>query len=447
MLNENATCRLTIQCFSPMTCSSAGICQCSKWQYHNINTLACIDQKRYNGTCTVDFNCRADKYLQCLNGLCKCLSSYPVWSNQFGFDSCIVPRTYTEKCFFTTDCDASLNLLCNSVAGDCKCPTQLLANSCDCKRINGEEYYWDGNKCANAHSYGESCINSSTNYMCQTVTQGTYCQGVTNQCKCKTYYFFNTTSLLCLLQGSNGATCTQPDACRSDLGLSCQSNVCKCDGSKQFWNSGKCINYFSYTEGICSDSSQCVSNTNLICRTSGTTSCSCPVTITNGYCDCPTDSSTNEYFWNGTSCAPALGNAEACTGNYQCSYSIKKLTCISGKCDCANGYYNTVSQKCSLCAGGWHYARGYCFKGIYCTSTCSSSYGTAVLAVNLVFPEDSLWLLSYTTSNWNFYGPLGSTNSPVWVKENKTYTIDLSTDYCTGLSSIYYHGQICQYTL
>jgi hypothetical protein len=67
--------------------------------------------------------------------------------------------------------------------------------------------------------------------------------------------------------------------------------------------------------------------------------------------------------------------------------------------------------------------------------------------VNLVFPEDSLWLLSYTTSNWNFYGPLGSTNSPVWVKENKTYTIDLSTDYCTGLSSIYYHGQICQYTL
>ena len=447
MLFENATCRSSVQCFSPMTCLSSGICQCSQYQYHNMSILACINQKRYNGTCSVDFNCRADKYLQCFNGLCQCLSSFPVWSN--GFDACIVPRTYTDNCYVTTDCDSSLNLLCSSAASNCNCPNQLVSNKCDCLRILDQEYYWDGNKCTIAHSYGQSCINSSTNYMCQTITQNTYCQGVTNQCKCKANFYFDTTSHFCLAQIlSSGISCTQIDSCRSDFGLSCQSNFCLCDTTKQFWSTNKCINYYSYTEGICLNDSDCNSGiTGLICRKSGT-SCSCPVTIANGYCDCPT-TSTVEYFWDGKACISALDNAATCTSNYQCLTDLKQLTCISGKCGCANGYYNTGSNKCSICVAGWYYARGYCFKGFYCNTQCSAPGYTMGIAVNLTFPDDNKWLPYYTMANWNFYGTAAS-NTPTWLKEKKNsnpVTTDPYPDYCVNGAGIYTHGQICQYTL
>jgi hypothetical protein len=33
-----------------------------------------------NGNCGVDFNCRVDKYFECINGTRKCISAYPLWS-------------------------------------------------------------------------------------------------------------------------------------------------------------------------------------------------------------------------------------------------------------------------------------------------------------------------------------------------------------------------------
>jgi hypothetical protein len=92
---------------------------------------------------------------------------------------------------------------------------------------------------------------------------------------------------MCETLVSFSGSCTQPDACNSGLGLSCQSSKCECN-STQFWSTSSlnCINRYTYNAGTCTADNQCTSN--LICRTSGTT-CNCPNNVaTNGKCDCPT---------------------------------------------------------------------------------------------------------------------------------------------------------------
>ena len=82
-----------------------------------------------------------------------------------------------------------------------------------------------------------ACSNTSTTYECQTVTQGTECIkiGTTTTCQCANLKYFNTIDKKCQDQLLNDKRCTQPDACRNDLGLSCQNGVCLCN-QNQFWN-------------------------------------------------------------------------------------------------------------------------------------------------------------------------------------------------------------------
>jgi hypothetical protein len=138
---ENETCTSTIQCFSPMNCTNAGMCQCGAFEYHDLATLTCKPQKSFNQSCSLDFNCRVDKYLGCYNGYCTCIPLYPTWS--YGFDKCIISATYTELCYSTTDCRNSSNLVCNDGTYTCICPTKTLKGKCDCIRTVGNEYYWD----------------------------------------------------------------------------------------------------------------------------------------------------------------------------------------------------------------------------------------------------------------------------------------------------------------
>jgi hypothetical protein len=54
-------------------------------------------------------------------------------------------------------------------------------------------------------------------------------------------------------QLTEGKACVDADACRSDLGLTCQNGTCKCN-STQFWSStsstsGICINFYSHNQG------------------------------------------------------------------------------------------------------------------------------------------------------------------------------------------------------
>ena len=86
------------------------------------------------------------------------------------------------------------------------------------------------------------------------------------------------------------------DACNSALGLTCQSSVCSCNLT-QFWLSTSCISYYTYNSGTYnSGTNQCLSS--LSCKNATSSSCSCPTTILNGFCDCPLSVINAEYYWN-----------------------------------------------------------------------------------------------------------------------------------------------------
>ena len=143
--------------------------------------------------------------------------------------------------------------------------------------------------------------------------------------------------------------------------LSCQNSMCECS-STQFWStsSSTCVNHYTYNSGICTADNQCTSNTNLICRKSGT-SCNCPSTVANnGKCDCTTPISGKEYYWNGSSCTSALSYNQSCTFNNMCQ-TLTELTICSGtpsKCICnSNSYWSYTQSKCLSCLTGWLYHR------------------------------------------------------------------------------------------
>ena len=82
-LTENVTCNDSFQCYEPMNCIVSlnnSTCLCNGTQYHSFSTLDCVPQKSINGTCSVDFNCRVDQYLECKSNKCKCIPKYPLWS-------------------------------------------------------------------------------------------------------------------------------------------------------------------------------------------------------------------------------------------------------------------------------------------------------------------------------------------------------------------------------
>ncbi len=68
------------------------ICKCDDYQYHNISALQCLSQNTINLTCLINYNCRLDQNLECINGSCKCNTSYPYWSN--GYNQCIMKKSY-----------------------------------------------------------------------------------------------------------------------------------------------------------------------------------------------------------------------------------------------------------------------------------------------------------------------------------------------------------------
>ena len=164
-----------------MTCTSNNICQCGNFQYHNLATLACLPQQNYSSSCSVDFNCRVDKYLQCVSGTCQCIPAYPFWSN--GYASCIVPKIYNQYCYQNSDCNTGLNLVCHtSSALNCTCPIKINNNYCDCpNRVANSEYYWNGSSCQLAGVYGTHC---TADYECQIITNSLVCDGSTSTCTC-----------------------------------------------------------------------------------------------------------------------------------------------------------------------------------------------------------------------------------------------------------------------
>ena len=323
-----------------MICSSHKICQCStSFHYFNPASENCIAQGTYSASCSIDYNCRVDRYLTCINGQCNCISAYPTWSN--GFNKCIMPGTYTETCYATSDCSTSKSLVCSN-GTSCSCPNNLSTGKCDCPiRVNSYELFWDGSSCTTALNNTQSC---SVDYMCQMLTQGTSCSGST--CICPATQYFNSGTYKCETLLIVNQTCSQSDACNTGLGLSCQSGSCKCSSS-QFWKSNSigCINYYNYNNGTCSDTNQC--QTSLICKNATSLSCNCPTTVSTSYCDCPAPVYGAEYYWNGSYCVVAQTYNQTCTLSYQCQMLTQLTTCTNSKCICfTTQYFNSGTYKC-----------------------------------------------------------------------------------------------------
>lgn len=348
-LYENSSCTHSYQCLEPMICTHYNICQCGAFEYHDLSTLQCLPQQSFNGNCSTDFNCRVDQYLRCTNAHCQCISAYPLWSN--GYNKCIVPITYNQYCYGTSDCNSVLGLTCHDGTQNCVCPTNVSNNYCDCIRIQNNETYWNGEKCTLALSYNELCSNATSSYMCKTLTEGTTCSGpVSFKCKCVALQYYNFGIKQCSPQLSFRNSCSQVDACRSDLGLSCQNGFCECNVSTQFWNTSACSNYFTYNGGICTSDSQCNQQfTQLVCKMITTFSCSCPTVVSTGYCDCPSRTINNELYWNGSQCVSAGIYGTSCNNSYECQILTHALICdiASRICICSIGYWDTSNSACA----------------------------------------------------------------------------------------------------
>jgi hypothetical protein len=431
-----------------MNCTNQSMCQCGDKEYHEFSSLTCNAQKNHSQSCSIDFNCRVDKYLECKSETCQCISSFPTWSD--GYDKCIVPLSYTGYCYAVSDCDTSKSLSCNGYNGNnnCTCPVNLSNSYCDCTRSIGNEYYWTGTSCTIARGYYQTCTNSLSSYMCKTMTEGTICSGPSPyKCLCPSLQYYRNSTSKCEDQLSNTISCTQTDACRSDLGLSCQVGLCQCDGSIQFWDGTRCVNFYTYNTETCSNDNQCKGT--LVCVSGGTT-CNCPLSVSNSKCDCPVRAIGSEYYWNGSDCVLAASYGRTCnSANYTCQTLTELTQCDTSTGLCSCGPYGIWgSTTCIFCATDWYYQRGSCFRGsdnptkislltqAMVPSACYN-VATATIADSLT-SSDLSWLgsVSYTQDE-NFY-----TLSPTCYAYKKSQNV-----FDNNHNQDHSHGIICEYLL
>lgn len=139
-------------------------------------------------------------------------------------------KSYTSACSAFYECNNAIGLVCPlTTTGSCNCPVNSSSIFCDCLRNYGNEYYWNGVSCQQARTFNQSCSNSTTNYMCQTLTQGTICSlvGSSYACQCPSFQYFDTALNNCTDQFSTYSTCTFDNMCQTVFGLYCISGVCK----------------------------------------------------------------------------------------------------------------------------------------------------------------------------------------------------------------------------
>jgi hypothetical protein len=137
--------------------------------------------------------------------------------------------SYGTSCNSSSHCNDDAGLTCPSATGTCNCPVSSSSIFCDCQRISNSEYYWNGSSCTGAKANSQICSNSSTNYMCQTLTQGTTCSNTSGAYKCECAYlkYYDNITNICTNQLSFNSTCSYDSQCQTTLGLSCNSGFCK----------------------------------------------------------------------------------------------------------------------------------------------------------------------------------------------------------------------------
>ena len=145
-------------------------------------------------------------------------------------------KTYSDACSSSYECNNSANLICPLLTGTCNCPILSASIFCDCPRSISNETYWNGTACQPAASFNETCSNATSSYMCQSLTQGTICNGSgsTYYCQCPFMQYFDIMTNKCQNQVSFNQSCFSDDMCLQVLGLSCFSTKCEWVGSFLF---------------------------------------------------------------------------------------------------------------------------------------------------------------------------------------------------------------------
>jgi hypothetical protein len=150
-------------------------------------------------------------------------------------------KQYTVVCGSSGECNDAIGLICPSTTGTCNCPVTSNSIFCDCKRVANSEYYWNGSSCTAVKATGSSCSNSSSSYMCQTLTQGMICNNTSGSFKCECPYlkYYNNITNVCTNQLTINQTCSFETQCQTVNGLSCINGFCKCL-TTSYWDNTKC---------------------------------------------------------------------------------------------------------------------------------------------------------------------------------------------------------------
>jgi hypothetical protein len=303
-------------------------------------------KKNHSQICFGNNECREDLGLFCGSGTCACPTATQFWNTTK--EVCQNYYVYGEVgCFANSHCIPGKSLICNlnPPSNQCNCPSTSTNAMCDCGRISGSEYFWDGTSCVPAKTEFSSCTYS---YECLSPM---ICNSTSNTCLCPFTQYYNSVSYSCSPKYLNAINCSSNWTCRDDLGLFCSGGICTCPISTQFWQATNlvCRNYFVYGEVGCSASSQCGPGLSLICNTNPSlNNCTCP-TLSQAYmCDCVRISG-NESYWNGTICTPALPFDSACSNHHDCQTITKGLKC------------NAKTGKC-YCMIDWSHYNGKCYR-------------------------------------------------------------------------------------
>lgn len=139
-------------------------------------------------------------------------------------------KPYTSTCNISYECNNAVGLICPTSIGTCNCPISSSNTFCDCMRIVNNEYYWNGSSCQASKAFSGSCTNSSTSYMCQTLTQGTVCNASNSSiftCECPYLQYFDDSLNQCQNQRFYGQSCNYTNMCQTSLGFACISGICE----------------------------------------------------------------------------------------------------------------------------------------------------------------------------------------------------------------------------
>ncbi|CAF1010370.1 unnamed protein product [Brachionus calyciflorus] len=431
------------------------------------DAMKLIGDSIYNESC-IWRPCLKAHNLKCIDKICTCESP------KYYRGKCLAPSKYTEKCVFNSDCDqtqvlvclnystcdcsssmfwSTVNLKCiyrlthgESCSGDqCINHLGLICNSGACSCPDNSRFYWNGNMCVSKKNFDQTCY-STTECM---DSEATYCDGskctCTNmqylsnslskctrrlgedlflKCPCSITQYFNETINDCVDKKLNGETCLLTHHCRSDLGLTCQNNICLCKSPKYTWYSAGFECKLTYDQTTCSNDTDCNPSENLIC--SQVDKCDCKRVINDeNYSSNHCMTLTEKTYWNFS----------------------------KNKCDCYTpGGFSYLIDECTICFSDEIFKDEHCY---FVSKNIANGRGNAKDRckndnIDGEKRESSL-LAIYSVELNNFVQTIVSQNEEYWIAGKKVNNNEYdwketsSTVVDESICSLPSNGEDCLY--